>query len=448
MTRILVTTTLLGLALAGPGAGTGLAQPGTPSPGAPAAQTPHLEATLDRDASGVLQAQGGKGFDVLPDADPIVLKVSCTSAVDCNTVVPTTSIAGGTAAANWFGLGKTQREATFRASRASLVGNAAMLFLGSASIALPSGRTLPEITPLAGVELKPCSDATALMTAARDSGRAAFLVTFTGNVLARTHPEVDETDQVVVYVRGPQRVVERIVVRRTSEFRQLGGFPVVGEDVQIPRSLLRESTGAADQCRIATALVENFAGDKAAEIELSAAVESSDGAVERKVTGSFDFAVNRLYRGALSLGVLRTDLEDPSFHVEGTDSLIVRRDGGRRYLYALMLTPYILGRRSVEHWSIRRAYQYLNPTVGVVVDDIDGNALGGATLELPGGVFLTAGYHMGKVTRLPDDSPGVGARALPGASHLTEEHWDGDWFYSVSIDLRAASKLLNRLTGN
>jgi len=419
------------------------------------AQAPTAAADLEVTAAfvnGQFQADGGKGFDhALPQKDPIVLAIICAAGVDCSSVSVQTR-SNGQSQDNWTGVGQSPARAEFSARSKTLSGlaNGAQLVIRAgpgleSSVVLPAndGPASNETIPLTGAELQSCK--TDVMRAARDSGQIAYLVTFTGNVLDRTHAEIDENQRVTVFVRGPRDVVAQIVVHRKSQFRQVGGFPIVGEGLSLPKGLIRESTGGDRDCAIAVGHVENFAGDAAGEVELLMPGATQG---EAKRVGTFDFAVNRTYRGAFSLGVLRSDLANPSYVVAGPDSVVAARNGGRRYLYAVYFTPYLWGRRNAEHWSIRQFPRYLNPTVGLVVNDVSQNALAGASFELPGGIFFTAGYHVGKVTRLARGTAPVGATpTVEPKAAVTEEQWRTKPFYSVSLDLRAAVKFLNTLAG-
>ncbi|HEX8430017.1 MAG TPA: hypothetical protein VF625_01975, partial [Longimicrobium sp.] len=71
----------------------------------------------------------------------------------------------------------------------------------------------------------------------------------------------------------------------------------------------------------------------------------------------------------------------------------------------------------------------------------------GFTAELPQlGLFLGAGGHTGRVTRIPGDGPGVGTTLRgTGRGVETEEVWRTRPYFSVSLDLRAASTFLSRI---
>jgi hypothetical protein len=417
-------------------------------------------ATLTRDATSGLRVDGVTLSQPFPTADPVILHVDCSAQVDCTKLSVATQV-DGAEKKNWTAVSAaTATGASFSAPRSSFsaqaTGNTLVVQVGTEpALKVVLGRSgsadmNETLRALVGNDpLLPCTED--ILAAARDSGYTAWEVTPVGRVLRQSAPEIHEGDRLAVYIRGPEPLVSRMWAVRTSAFRTVGSFDVVGADASLSRDFFHESSEGDAECRLARSMVENFAGGEKGEVSLMLAVAASGAAKDTfgtRTTGKVELPVHRLYRGALSMGLARTQLESPSFTVAARDSTVVAAESGPRYLYTLFFTPYIWKRRDVEHWRIEELPTYLNPTVGVVINDLAKNALGGATLELPGGIFLSGGYHAGKVTRLVPGGPAVGTVVHGSAAHLeTEQRWRVQPFYSLSIDLRAAALLFGRLAG-
>lgn len=422
------------------------------------AQEAHLQATVAVEGGTNTKASPGRGIGQrLPKVEEIRLEVTC-NARNCQEVRAIGDSAGQRREI-WTRGNASETVATFSAPRSAVAGTDSLILYYA-------GQRLPGFS-LAAQDNDPPADITSSLTGAplilcegegQDSilassraGHPVFVVGPVANVLYRTHSHVRENDQVVVFVRGPRSVVRQIAVRRSSDFQQIGDFPLVGEGSTAPDGLAEYATGRDTDpdnvCVVSPHRVENFAGGKAGQVELSYATIDDAGKTERNVTGTFDFGVRRLYRGALSLGVMRTDLQDPTYSVAEGDSVLLESGAGRRYGYALFLTPFIWGRRDVEEWSLYRLPMYITPSVGVGLEKIGENALLGATLELPAGLFLTAGWHAGKVDRpVSGLRPGM---VVPSSRRTapSESRWEHGVFYSLSVDLRAASKFFSAAGG-
>jgi hypothetical protein len=264
-----------------------------------------------------------------------------------------------------------------------------------------------------------------------------------GHVLRPPRRAIDEGEPVNVYViRGSDRR-PTLSIRRVSAFREMETYPIIGEQSQIA------SLNASDPCQIQNhqyALLENFRGGAAGQISINRAETKTDGSRDTTRLGLVEIAVRRTYRGALSLGVVRSGLEDPDVKTVGPDSTVVTRSGGERYLYTLFFTPFYR-RRAADDWT-RPFYEYITPQVGVVVNETRSNILYGLTAEVPWlGLFVGAGGHTGRVTRIPTDGPRTGTTLREtGRTVETEEVWRTDYYLSVSLDLRAASTFLSRIT--
>jgi hypothetical protein len=426
------------------------------------AQQGNLSATLDRDAQGlhVTIGTGGGLHDALT-AQTVLLTLACNATVDC-TVVRLATRVDSKEVFNWTAVGTaTAAQARFQAPGATFSRTAEANFLlvtvppdGPKLVLLENGDdarvdSMPALQDLVGDSLYACTYD--VLAEARDSGEVVWEVSPVGRLLRRSAPEIREDQPLVVFIRGPRSVVSRMWAVRTSDFRTIGDFAVPGSDESVSTGVLRTSgTTGADSCGMTRSLVENFRGGAKGEFALMLAGRAGASA-DTFVTHTFgkgDLPVHRVYQGALSMGVVRTELRDPTYVLGARDSVLIETGASRRYLFTIFFTPYISRRRDVEHWRVRELLSYVNPTVGLTVNDVTHNALGGATVELPGGLFVSAGYHAGRVTRLVPGALAVGSVVHGGLSQVqTEQRWAVKSFYSLSIDIRAAALLLGKVAG-
>ncbi|HYW09578.1 MAG TPA: hypothetical protein VE913_21630, partial [Longimicrobium sp.] len=271
------------------------------------------------------------------------------------------------------------------------------------------------------------------------AGSAVIVVDSLGHVFRFPDRPIDESDPIHVYAIGGSVRTPTISIRRVSPFSEMETYPIIGETSSVMRK-------AAASCEIHQyALLSNFRGGAAGQISINRALTKADGTRDTTRLGLVEIPVRRTYRGGLSLGIVRSGLADPDIKVTGADSTVVTRSGGDRYLYTLFFTPFYL-RRAADDWT-RPFYQYVTPQVGVVVNDVESNILYGFTAEVPRlGLFLGAGGHTGRVTRIPADGPPVRTNLRgTGRSVETEEVWQTRPYFSVSLDLRAASTFLSRI---
>jgi hypothetical protein len=275
----------------------------------------------------------------------------------------------------------------------------------------------------------------------RHPDSAVVIVDSLGNVFRLPVRPIDEGQPVHVYAIGGSDPGPTLSIRRVSVFREMETYPIIGEKAEIAKF------NAAAPCRIHQyALLDNFRGGEAGQISINRSQTKSDGSRDTTRLGLVEIAVRRTYRGALSFGVVRSRLEDPDVKAVGPDSTVVTRSGGPRYLYTLFFTPFYR-RRAAEDWN-RPFYEYVTPQVGMVVNDLNSNVLYGLSAEIPQlGAFVGAGWHTGRVTRIPADAPRAGT-ALRGSGKAvdTEDVWRTNLYLSVSLDLRAASTFLSRIT--
>jgi hypothetical protein len=272
---------------------------------------------------------------------------------------------------------------------------------------------------------------------------ATFIVLPNGSVLQRP-VNVDEGQTVVVAVYASKTVMGDLVVKRTSAIRTPDVFRVIGGDVDISKLQLQALTAdRAETCDFHyQVLGDDFApGAGAFEIRSFTA---------QKAIGSVEFGVDALYSGIYSLGAMRSDAIDPDFYLssDGTTQTIRQRNlGDRDVLYAITYTPFVWGKRSLQESPPLLHWQRLNPTVGVVLDDVSDNFVAGISYDLGiGGLVLTYGKHWRRVSRLDPAANLAPGSTFPGTMEQLPQgkEWVDDTFVALTIDLRAAVGLFQK----
>jgi hypothetical protein len=264
---------------------------------------------------------------------------------------------------------------------------------------------------------------------------AQFVVSPLANVLDRPVESIDEDDLVRVIVWGDPDVLPHLRVRRTSPFRSPGGIRIVGAGADI-EMFRRLSAQPEKPCAELVVELGDFEPGRGV-VEISVI-----GANEEQTLGSFELGVAPLYTGAFSFGAVWTRLADPTFGLvfNGTDSIITQTDdaGDFRIKYAMFYTPFIFGPR-----DIRKRGLNVNPTVGIVLDDVSDNILLGASVDVLSAAYLTAGVHAGRVRRIDDESGLEVGDPFDGTTSQipVQSRWRTDFFLGASIDLRAAVQL-------
>jgi hypothetical protein len=296
--------------------------------------------------------------------------------------------------------------------------------------------------PLADLLTTACPSATVNVGYDAGENLGEILVTPTGSVLARGVNTFDENDKLKVIVYGDARLLPLLKVARTSAF----GVPtvrIVGAGTTLPSQLIaRQGAGV---CTTAEYLLSDFAPGQAT-VQISA-LQGTDFVP----LGSFDFNVNPLYTGMLSLGAAWTHLVDPDYKIASTGSgsvVALGDDGTRDLLYTLFYTPYVWGKRDLQKkLPFGQWYKRINPTVGIVPQDIENNALIGVTIDLPAGFLVTFGRHFRQITVLPASTGLTVGSPFAGTALPTAESWQDDNFFAVTVDLRAIVQLFNVAVG-
>jgi hypothetical protein len=399
--------------------------------------------------------------------------VSCTSGVDCTTVtlrlsggpagtVDLTPAAGATASAASLQVPKAQ-VANGSALALRLAGNPLASFPvgpdsgstggppagggstgggtagggtggGSGSSGGSDGATLAQL-----LAIQCPGTFSATYDAAKNLG--AIVVTPLGVVLAsRLDTQFDENDTLEVHVVAHVQLLPLLTVERTSAFRDATAINILGAGEAVPN--LARQAGLVAECDERTFLLENFAPGQA-----KVAIKALQG-TQLTTVGTFDFNVNPLYTGMLTLGGARTDLFGGGFDlatVGGNSVIAANETGDDDLVYTLFYTPFVWGKRDVQKrlsW-----YHHVNPTVGVAPEDPAENAFVGITVDLPAGFALTYGRHFGEIEVLTQ-GVSVGDTFSGTADEIpTAKEWKNDAFWAVSIDLRAMAKVLRAALG-
>ncbi len=249
----------------------------------------------------------------------------------------------------------------------------------------------------------------------------------------------DENDTLKVRVVADKRL-PAMKAERTSAFRNVTSVQILGAGETVP-TLTRQG-GLVPDCEVREFTLENFAPGQG-KVQISVLQQT-----QLTPTGSFDFNVNPLYTGMLTLGAARTDLVNPGFKLAtvGSQTVIAAgEEGDQDLVYTLFYTPFVWGKRDMQKsvpW-----FKRLNPTIGVAPEDITENAFAGITVDLPAGIALTYGRHFRQVQVLTQGltvgSPFSGtADTIP-----TAKEWDDKSFWAISIDLRAMAQVLRAALG-
>lgn len=328
----------------------------------------------------------------------------------------------------------------------------------SAAVSARAGTTTATTTalkPLTEVLAKPCIGSAVVAGRAYDAraNRAVMAIDPLGNVRQAPVEAIDEDDIVEVYLVGHPAALPFLRVRRTSPMRSFEGLNIIGSGLTVRIPTTPQQAGGIEPptppCDRRRFVLKDFAPG-AAEIELSAFVDGQSVPIQ-----TIPFAVSPLYDGMFSVGAATSDLTDRTFTVvkRGTESVVAEKREGATTRFAVMYTPFWHKRDPAKPrpFSVRQPrtlLEHINPMVGITLSDIGKNALAGVSLDL-GPFVLSYGVHVSDVRRLSERSglkpgdPFTGTEAdLPVVTG-----WETDNFVAVSIDLRAALKLLGTVGG-
>lgn len=382
------------------------------------------------------------------------VNVTCQSGVDCSKAGLRLELNG----ANAGDLGPPTASAiglTFKIAKASVSNgmDLAVLFNQNKIDSFPLGTDSTAVTPstpatgtttpasLADLLALPCPGTYTVPEYDRKGNLGEIVVTPLGTVLvSNLDTQFDENDSLIVRIVADRRLLPLLTAVRSSAFRDVTTVQIVGGGQTAP-PLNRQGALVAD-CAEQKFVLSNFAPGQG-KVQISALQEA-------KLTpiGSFDFNVNALYTGMLTLGAARTNLVDPGFKVVsvgGQTVIAPGEDGDQDLVYTLFYTPFVWGKRDLqkdEPW-----YRHINPSIGVAPQDITENAFVGVTADLPAGIALTFGRHFRQIEVL-DQGLTVGAPYSGTADQIpTSKEWEDDNFWAVSIDLRAMTQVIRAALG-
>ncbi|HSN89579.1 MAG TPA: hypothetical protein VL025_22645 [Thermoanaerobaculia bacterium] len=391
--------------------------------------------------------------------DTATVTVTCQSGVDCSQADLRITLGAATLA----DLGPPTQSAagpvfTFPKSAVSNGTQLAVIFAGNPIGSFPVGpnaggtgatastgdsETGPTPT-LAQLLALPCPGTYTVPGYDAKGNQGEVVVTPLGTILVSNLDTLfDENDTLVVRVVADKRLLSLLAVARTSAFRDVTSVQILGAGETAP-SLLDRQTGLVLEadCGERRFLLDNFAPGRG-QVQISALQGT-----QLTPTGSFDFNVNPLYTGMLTLGAARTQVVDPGYKlasVGGQTVVAAGEEGDDDLIYTLFYTPFLWGKRDVQKdipW-----YQHVNLTVGVAPEDITDNAFAGVTADLPGGIALTYGVHFRRIEVLTQGLS-VGDPFSGAADQLpTAQEWENDQFVAVSIDLRAMVQVLRAAMG-
>jgi hypothetical protein len=306
------------------------------------------------------------------------------------------------------------------------------------------GEPPPDLTTLTPAQLLDLSARCPIgpVPAAAYDARANFArvkVRPNGNPLSPLTSDFDEDDSLEVNVRIDRRLRPFLKIVRSSGFRTVGDYAVLGEGEKIPSTLTKQAGGGAavPDCVDYVTTLRDFAPGKG-----SVDILVTTGGNETKV-GSFEFAVHKLYNGMFSLGLAwsQAKVRDRTFGTIGPSGTITEATTSDA-TWALFFTPFIWGKRDFEKGTLE-FYHHVNPTVGISLTDTAHNAFAGLSADFIDGLVVTGGWHIAQIPELdPNSNLSVGQPLPAGFSGVpTAKRWRGDWFVAVSVDLRAAVKL-------
>jgi len=274
-------------------------------------------------------------------------------------------------------------------------------------------------------------------------GEAAFVVGPRGNVLMAPRGDVTTSTPIVVYVVADRRLGPALDVKRTSAFPLPGQTVVLGGGLTVPVSEFTRQAqdDSADACRVVGPFRIGTFSVGRGEVTITALTNE----LKSTTVGTFDFPVHAIYQGALSLGVIRTKLSDGIYglRAQGADS-VIHQSANFDVLYALMYNMYLpLPGRDVDAPQ-RTLFDYVHPSVGVVLNDLANNVIYGVSVDAGSAFYLFVGGRTGRVTILdPASGYDVGS-VFPGSSGKipTRKLWRTSVAIGASLDLRVAAQLL------
>jgi hypothetical protein len=392
----------------------------------------------------------------IPRTGHVLVEFQCGGNFDCKKVTLQPSAQGAlgkrpaTKEAAQFFLPGGPNPTTFTATvqHGSVTAANKLAFAGGAAGAAggpttPPAPKTPTFADSIGILLAtPCELDAAELTRPEDR----FLVTPFGRVISsqKSYSTTEDTAWVSVVVHP--RLVDLITPRAGSDLAQPLVANIYGQELEFFKLTSRTDTAVAKRvprCAVTPrAPIGPLASPKGV-----VNITVFDGKPDTKV-GSFEFVVRPTYTGTFAFGGVSTRVANPTFEkvYNGTDTVVARRDSGPRGLFVATYTHFLTGRRDLTH-PPTGPLGYLNPTIGVVINDIENNLLYGVALELRPGLSLSFGHHLARVRVIdPEANVEVGDEfENRGAAVPTTSRWTSKAYYGALIDVRAAGGLIRSL---
>lgn len=209
-------------------------------------------------------------------------------------------------------------------------------------------------------------------------------------------------------------------------------------------------------------------------VKSSLQVKKDDYGLNNEVVATKEIKIKKVYHGSLDVGVLMSDLENPTYTMCNSDidpaQMVVKKTNtGSRILasamYTFYLSPVILFEKviwpdKVQSYNMssrsfvddHKIYERIYPTVGIGLNNrlLDNVYIGGKWEFIRGG-SLFVGYHFGKVNVLNVD-PGFEF----GKTYMTTSSFDlkkdtkykGSYCVGLNLDIRIITNLFQTTTAN
>lgn len=183
--------------------------------------------------------------------------------------------------------------------------------------------------------------------------------------------------------------------------------------------------------------------------------------------------IKKTYHGSLDVGIISTNLENPTFSLVNSPidqnlKVVNRKDGGNRVLASAMYTfyvspviliqRYILGDKSIKNYQLEgrnfvedhEIYQRIYPTFGIGLSDrLLDNIFGGFKWEFVRGGSIFVGYNWSKVNVLNVDSDfEYGNTTITQESYdlKTDRRFRRDFCFGLNLDTRIIFNLFQKPT--
>jgi len=396
---------------------------------------------------------GGGGKPLVDNAtqfkDPVVVPVPVPMEVHCSTGVDCSQIAANFAGQKVILTVAPDKSSASAQLETSSAGNNLILTFDKAQPPLvvkvtpatggsggSAGLSALNASDVAGMLQNPCTSlepGSKIPDVGYSDNKADVLVAVNGRIIAAPSENIDEDDTVTIWLLADSRLKSILNVKRSSAIRTVGSFNIVGEGQKLTQGALQ-----THPCEYMPFTVKDFAPGKG-EVEIDTIV----GTATTKVA-SFEFVVDKLYRGMFSYAAISSDVVDRTFKLapaaQGSGNVIVASENGNRQLrYAVLLTVFVWGQRDIE--KPEPLLHHFNPCFGITTNNNTDNAIVGLSFDW-NGFLIVGGIHYGHVTALAKGYQVGGAFSGADTAIPTTKQWKSGAFLGAAIDLRAAVSLL------